>query len=184
MASRPHWIVRLVTDTDRLEANIRAAQRKIKAASEQAAQDVAAAILQRGRADIQAAGNFGTRWTEGLQAPVHVGKKIVVSVQHTVPYWRVFQTGKVIKGKPLLWIPLSHAQEAQGVSAKDYPGRLFRTTRKSDGLPLLGSVDDKEMKYFGKESVTIPKKFHLVEIAREEAQKYGALYRYNYTGHK
>jgi hypothetical protein len=98
-----------------------------------------------------------------------------------VPYWRVFQNGAIIQGKPLLWIPLSFATEAQGVSAKDYPGRLFRVDRKSGGAPLLMSADDKQPKYSGHESVRIPKKFHLVEIVTAEAKTFGALYRVEMT---
>src|SRR5262245_49600263 len=74
------------------------------------------AILTQGRQDIQSAGNFGTRWTEGLTAEIDdEGEKITLTVKHDVPYWSVFQTGKLIRGKPLLWIPLPGVNpEARG----------------------------------------------------------------------
>jgi len=37
-----------------------------------------------------------------------------------------FQFGKVIHGKPLLFIPFSFAKDAQGVNARDY-GPLFES---------------------------------------------------------
>jgi hypothetical protein len=110
------------------------------------------------------------------------GNSRTISIREAVPYWRVFQYGAVISGKPLLWIPLSFAREAQGVSAKNFPGRLFRVDRKSGGAPLLLAADDKQPKYHGQTSVRIPKKFHLVEIAQAESKTFGALYRVEMAG--
>ena len=132
-----------------------------------AAQDVADEILRFGRADIKSAGKFGSRWTEGLRAGIDVtegGGNIRINVTNTVPYWGVFEHGAVIHGKPLLWIPLSFAGIPPGTNARDF-GPLFRVDRKNGGAPLLLSVADRQPKYFGKESVTIPKKFHISEIA-------------------
>lgn len=147
----------------------------LDAINETAAQ-AAEEIETEGRADIGSAGNFGSRWTEGFTAQVgQGGGHVRISVRQEVPYWRVFQFGATIEGKPLLWIPLSFADDAQGIRAKDYPGPLFRVDRK-EGAPLLlttGGVP----KYFGKESVTIPKKFHLIEIVKEVARTMSATYR-------
>jgi hypothetical protein len=68
----------------------------------------------------------------------------------------VFQEGRVIHGKPLLWIPLSFS-DAVGIRARDY-GPLFRVDR-SGKSPLLLSPKDGEPKYSGHEQITIPKKF-------------------------
>jgi hypothetical protein len=43
--------------------------------------------------------------------------------------------------------------------------------------PLLLSARDKKPKYFGKLSVRIPKKFHILEIGREVARKLKEFYR-------
>jgi len=139
---------------------------------------VAAVLIEdRGRADIANAGNFGRRWTEGLKATVtQGGGNIRIRVTHDVEYWTVFQYGKVIRGKPLLWIPLSFADDAQGVMARDFPAPLFRVDRQGKA-PLLISADDGQPKYFGKEQVKIPKKFHLVEIAAEVSRDLGDLFR-------
>lgn len=168
----------------------RATQRagdRVREAARSAAQQAAEEIVERGRADIAAApGNWGTRWLEGLQAKVSEGGgNIRIAVSHNVPYFGVFQHGAVIQGRPLLWIPLSFADSAtmtwpgRGARARDYPGRLFRVDRKA-GAPLLLDYRTKEPQYFGKESVTIPKKFHVLEIAREVARKLKEIFRENY----
>lgn len=151
---------------------------KIRAALRAAAQDAAKQIEKEGRADISGAGNFGSRWTDGFNTEVtEGGGNIRINVTEDVPYWTVFQFGKVIRGKPLLFIPFSFAEDAQGVRARDYGGKLFRTTRKSDGLVMLMAPGKPaQAKYFGKESVTIPKKFHLIEITRSVAKRMGEFY--------
>lgn len=143
------------------------------------AHEAADEIALRGRDDIASAGNFGSRWTEGFQVKVtQGGGHTVITATMAVPYWHVFQFGNVTHGRPLLWIPLSFADDAKGVNARDYPGQLFRVDRKSGGAPLLLTPPGIP-KYFGKEFVTIPKKFHLIEIAREVAQSIGDMYRRN-----
>lgn len=127
------------------------------------ARDIA---LAHSRANISQAGRFGTRWTKGLTGEIKVkSDSIETNYRHAVPYFSVFQFGKVIHGKPLLWIPLSFAKDAQGVRARDFPGGLFRVDRKT-GAPLLLSFRTAEPKYFGIESVKIPKKFRVLEIIR------------------
>lgn len=152
--------------------------KRILAAERGAAKDVVSYVLPKGRADIRQAGKFGPRWTDGFQGKVTEGGGFIrVSFTEAVPYWRVFQYGAVIHGNPLLWIPLSFAKDAQGVNARDYPGKLFRVDRKNGGAPLLMAVGKPaQPKYFGKASVTIPKKFHLVEIIREGAKRLKEFY--------
>lgn len=156
--------------SDRLE---KAGRDAIRAA----AKTVADEIFTAGANDIKSAGKFGYRWIEGLHVDVSEGGGSVrIAVTHTVPYWRVFEYGAVIHGKPLLWIPLSFADVPKGVWARDY-GPLFRVDRKSGAAPLLFSVNDRQPKYFGKESVTIPQKFHLRDIARNAANQLPLLWR-------
>ena len=124
-------------------------------------------IEARGRADIKKGGNFGSdRWQKGLDAKVSYQSRsdLTIRLTHAVPYWRVFEYGAVIYGKPLLWIPLSFAKDAQGVMARDYPGQLFRVDRLGKA-PLL--LSDSGPKYFGKEFVSEPPKWHLREIVRK-----------------
>jgi hypothetical protein len=163
------------------------------------AKDVATEIETEGRADIERAGRFGSRWIDGFHADISEGGgQVKIDVIEDVPYWTVFEYGAVIRGKPLLWIPLPFAQDAQGIWARDYPGRLFRVdrTRQSGAgwrgqkrnpttgrfaggylAPLLLSAEDKQPKYFGKESVTIPQKFHLRPISLAAAKKLPLLFK-------
>lgn len=142
-----------------LERTLGQAARDIRVAIRQAADAASTAILDRGRADIRAAGRFGTRWTEGLTADVTEDPSTVtITVREAVPYWTVFQFGKVIRGRPLLWIP----------SGPDTPRYLFRR-----GVPpAVISV----------RQVRIPKKFHLIEIARQVGGTLGQLYKVHSAG--
>lgn len=143
------------------------------------ANDAANEIEELGRQNMASAGRFGSRWMEAWQARVTEGGGFIrIGLTHAISYWTVFQFGKVIHGKPLLWIPLSFASDAQGVMARDYPGPLFRVERFGKA-PLLLTTGG-EPKYFGKESVTIPKKFRLLEIAAEVSRRMGDIYRRNF----
>jgi hypothetical protein len=160
---------------------------EVREAMRGAASDAAVEIEARGEADIEAGGNFGERWSDALSADVTEGGgniRISVGFKSTDPTvdvaWPVFEYGATIKGKPLLFIPLPGVPS--GLWAKDYPDPLFRTVRKSDGLVLLGSTVDGKMKYFGKEQVTIPQKWHLREIVRKVAGEMRELVRDRFKG--
>lgn len=139
---------------------------------------VAERIETRGRNNMRRAGNFGSaRWQEGFRALVSYRSRtnIRIRITHAVSYWRVFQHGARIRGNPLLWIPLDFAADAKGILARNYPGRLFRVDRQGKAPLLL--TDGGKPKYFGKESVRIPKKFRLIEISREVFRSLPAIYR-------
>jgi hypothetical protein len=175
--------VRAYVDDARVGALFQRSSQRLERAGRDAirwsANEVAEEILRVGRLDIQGAGNFGTRWTEGLEAGVTVtegGGNVRINVTHSVGYWGIFEHGAVIHGRPLLWLPLSFANIPQGVSARDF-GPLFRVDRKSGAAPLLLSFADRQAKYVGKSQVTIPKKFHLTEIAKRAAARLPLLWK-------
>jgi hypothetical protein len=149
----------------KLRKNLAGLHDRFQAAFSAAMNMAASMIKQRGDADIQSAGKFGQRWTAGLHVSVEGNglRNMRISMYHDIDYAGIFQTGGVIRGNPLLWIPLSFS-DAKGTQASEYGGGLFTVNRKSGGPPLLFSMADKLPKYFGIESVTIPKKFHLGEI--------------------
>jgi hypothetical protein len=150
---------------------------QINSAARGAAEDVVEYVVPRAREDISQAGRFGSRWTQGFTGKVtEGGGNVKVSFSEVVPYWRVFEFGAVIHGRPLLWIPLSFAKDAQGIRARDYPGKLFRVDRKAGGAPLLLGGNPATPKYFGIASVTIPKKFHLRDIIRDGARQLKLFY--------
>lgn len=157
-----------------LDAKAEEIKQRTQKALAVATQKLADNIQQKGRDDISGAGKFGTRWTQGFTATVDgEGNARTIVLRHAVAYWRVHQYGALIRGQPLLWIPLREGDPR----ARDFPGRLFRVDRKGGGAPLLMSADDKQVKYTGHESVRIPKKFHLVEIAHAETKTLGALFK-------
>jgi hypothetical protein len=143
------------------------------------AQQAAEEIQNRGRADIAAAGNFGTRWTDAFKTDVTFsGDVITIKATFRGPGWRKFQTGREMRGKPLLWIPLSFSN-ARGIRAKNFPGKLVRVDRAGGKPPLLISAIDHKPKYVGKDVIRIPKLFHLVEIVADVAESFGAIFHYN-----
>ena len=96
-------------------------------------------------------------------------------ITHAVKYWKVFEEGRVIFGKPLLWIPLSFSTAGHlGVRARDFPGKLFRVNRKGKA-PLL--MNEQGPQYFGKERVRIPRKWHLRDIVKRIARNMRQYYR-------
>ena len=156
------------TAGETLRRNMTSNSAKSQAAMRGTAQDVSQEILQRGRTDIQQAGRYGSRWTQGLQAQVTStgGGDFKIEVTHSLPYFSFYLKGGVIKGNPLLWLPFSFAGLEKGQTPRDLTGTLFRVDRRS-GDPILVSKVDRQPKFLGKTSVTIPKKFHTIEIIRQ-----------------
>lgn len=152
-------------------------------AAQAAAQKAAADLITEGKSDMAGSGNFSSdRWQNGLQALVSFQSRSDINIRftHKVPFWRVFEFGATIQGKPLLWIPLSFAEDAQGVRARDYSGDLFRVDRGGRAPLLMASMgkgQPAQAKYFGKESVTIPQKFHLRNVARSVASRLSSYYK-------
>lgn len=167
--SGPNLVAALAQTTRKASAQTR---KKMAGAMREAEK----AILVQGRQDIQSAGNFGPRWTEGLRGEIDEAEdKVTLTVTHSVPYWSVFQSGKLIRGQPLLWIPLP------GVDPSER-GDFFQTSKK--GNLLLFKREGREITpvRVGKESVNIPKKFHLVEICKDVAGTLGQLYKLYQAG--
>jgi hypothetical protein len=157
-------------------------ERAFKAA-QAAAQHCATDMVEQGKQDMKSAGNFGSeRWQAGLHAYVSYSGRAEINIRftHEVKYWRVFEYGAIIRGKPMLWIPLQFATDAKGLRARDYPKQLFRVERAGKA-PLLmtpgGKGQPAEAKYFGKEEVTIPKKFHLREVAKTASRNLPQYYK-------
>jgi hypothetical protein len=138
---------------------------------------VASLLKQTADADIASAGNFGERWTDGLKVNVDgAGANMRLYMTHDIDYAPIFETGGVIEGKPMLWIPLS-GTDAAGIRASAFPGGLFSPRKqRASGRPLLFSVTDKKPRYFGIESVTIPRKWHLAEDVGTVMSNYRSIF--------
>lgn len=150
---------------------------KQRRAEQVAARQAAEQIEIQGRANIRAGGNFGSpRWQQGFRAKLSTtAGNIVIRITHAVRYWKVFEEGRTIRGKPLLWIPLSFSTAGRlGVRARDFPGKLFRVNRPGKA-PLL--MNEQGPQYFGKASVRIPRKWRLRVIVKQVARQMRAFYK-------
>jgi hypothetical protein len=154
-------------------ARMRGVLSAVARASSTATRQTAKTIKQRGAADIAASGKFGVRWQDGLQVEAEPASgnfiNNTITISHDQKGARNFEFGATIFGNPTLWIPLSFADP--NASAKSFPGGLFQVTRKGGLPPLLLSVKDRKPKFVGKHSVTIPRKWHLRDIAADAMAK-------------
>jgi hypothetical protein len=179
MALKPKFTVKV--DEPKWLQMIRDKQRPVATAAVQALRDVAADAVQEGRADIAAAGSGFThaKWLSGLQyksvdyqtqggEPSLEARAIVF---HTYGIAGVFESGATIHGKPLMWLPTTPGAARISKSRKKL---VFATVK---GTPLAFDATDKDRHrkplYIGVPQVTIPKKFHIVEIVKKNAAKLG-----------
>jgi hypothetical protein len=135
-------------------------------------------IKSEADADISSAGNFGPRWTDGLHVNIEgAAPNMRLYMTHDVPYAGIFETGGTIEGNPKLWIPIPGTDAAmERARAMDYPGGVRGGRGGNRARPLLFSVTDHKPKYFGVDSVTIPKKFHLAEDVNNVMSNYRSVF--------
>jgi hypothetical protein len=161
-----------------LKSNMDKAGQMVKNAARAASQTAAETIVTRGRADIGAAGRFGSNWTNALNSQVsEEGDKINIVTTMTggppVSFWKVFEFGATISAKNasgLMWIPFDRENKTW---PRDYPGPLFRIGR------ALFDSETKRPMYLGTPSVHIPQKFHLRDIIKQVAKELNAFYAAN-----
>lgn len=166
----------------KFKQNLAGLQERFTKALTAAANMAASMILDRARADIASSGNFGDTWISGLKVGVEGSslKNMRISMTHDDPRAKIFENGGTIKGKPLLWIPLS-GTDAVGTKAGDYGG-LYSVNNPRQRHPLLFSIKDKQPKYFGIEQVTIPKKWHLAEVQKSVMANFRQLFDQAFRG--
>lgn len=146
--------------------------KRTAAATQVATQRAATEIEDQGRDNIRAAGS-STTLQDGFHTEV---RDTTINVKHDAPFWLAFEEGRTVQGRPMLWIPLSFATEAQGVKARNFPQPLFRLDRPGKAPLLLTKADRKPM-YFGKTSITIQKKWNLRSIVRRIADQMDQFYK-------
>ena len=162
--------VRLITQPikPQIDEAIEQTRQRVTTAAAGAVELFAENVQREGRADIAAAGRFSGDWISGFTYTIS-GEKGVKTVvfKHSKRLWRVFQKGAVLRGNPILWIPVDPGDPR----AKQYPGRLFKVKgRTKRDTPILMS-DDGRVRYIGIKSARIKRKFHLLKIIRDEARK-------------
>lgn len=133
-------------------------------------------ILNRGKSDIASAGKYGPRWVQGLKGSI-TGRgtnKTIITIKHDIPYYPFLNKGGLIKGNPILWLPMPGTPV--GVPPRNYPGKLVRVAKRG-ATPVLIDPVQKQVKYFGKKSVRISQKFHINEIIRQVQSEFPAEYK-------
>jgi hypothetical protein len=155
---------------------IRDKEHPVAAAAVAALRETASEAVDDGRKDIAAAGpGFRhAQWVSGLRFRMlgatkdgepSLDAKAIISHQYGIA--GVFEYGATIHGKPLLWIPTKHGAPTPGKSGKTLVSATVR------GQPMLFDASDhdphRKPLYIGVRSVTIPKKFHITQIAEQHA---------------
>lgn len=153
-----------------LARNMERSAQNVRKAMMGAANIAAKEIERRGRADIAGGGNFGSAWTNAFNAIV-ASEEDAVTITATmggdppVAYWKIFEYGATISAKNpsgLMWIPFDRENKTW---PRDYGGSLFRIGN------ALFDKQTREPMYLGTPSVTIPQKFHLVDVIRGVAKE-------------
>lgn len=151
-------------------------RRVIAVAAATALRETAANVVRDGRRDIRASGRFGSAWQKGLKARFEgidrAGKASLDSkaiIFHSRGLAGVFEHGANIQGRPLLWIPTTPGAPPASRSGKKL------TSATVGGRPMLFDANDRDRErkplYIGVPSVHIPKKWHILEIAKKHAAK-------------
>jgi hypothetical protein len=174
---------RAKVDTPKWVKMIREKQYPVAEAAVAALRDVAAMSVQEGRADIAAAGpNFRGNWQERLQYLTFDTKdetggpslKARAVIFHKYGIAGVFEYGATMHGRPLIWIPFIRGAPPINKSGKKL---TFATV---NGTPLAFDANDRDRHrkplYHGAKQVTVPKTFHVTEIAKANWEKLGALF--------
>lgn len=120
----------------------------IAKAATMAMTQVANNIKADGRANIIGAG-FSKRWANAFRVNVYPkgqnSANAAALVYHKIPYADLFETGGMIGGSPLLWLPLPNAPKGRGgrrISASEYRkeiGHPLYSIKRPGKPPLLGA---------------------------------------------
>jgi hypothetical protein len=146
-----------------------------------ALRETAANSVFEGRRNIASAGRFGRNWQRDLQfRMIGTGLETKAIVFHKSALATVFESGATIRGRHLLWIPVTPGMPPPRRSGK----RL--TFARVRGHALLFDADDRDRHrrplYFGVPVVTIRKKWRITEIVEEQVKKFAALFHKFFRG--
>jgi hypothetical protein len=151
------------------------ANKRMVAALNKTAAQITTELRARGRADLKTAGKFAA-WAFKVSNRKQGTDRLITTTTNFVA--ESLELGRTIKGRPLLWIPLSTQKDATRVLMRNYPGKLIRVERPGK-LPLMVLSGGGPVKYFGKTQVVMPKKLHLRQIGRDIMNRAPAMYSNN-----
>ena len=151
---------------------------EIKQASAGAVQDAANLAVMQGRANIASAG-FSRRWEFGLTRifyPTEAGDP-AARVFHHMALAGVFERGVTIAGRPLLWLPIEKNLPGGVRSPRKY-GRELVSVNVAGKPPLLFDKFDRQRGplFVGVRTATIRKRFDLMRIFSEAADRLGEFF--------
>lgn len=151
--------------------------RKIAEAEQAAVKEAADLAVEKGQANIASAG-FSGRWQRAFTSRFYPNKGInpAALIFHAIPLASVFETGITIQGRPLLWLPLH-----PGLPSPSAYGRRLVSVNIAGKPPLLFDADNRQRGplYFGTSAVTIEKKFNLLAIIANAAERMREFYERN-----
>jgi hypothetical protein len=158
---------------------------KILKAAAAAVDDAAQLAVKQGRANIASAG-FPTRWQNALAYGTDKrGDPSAPSatIFDRIGFASVFETGKTISGKPLLWLPIEANLPAGVKSPKKY-GKKLVSVNVAGKPPLLFDASDRKRGplFVGVSRVNIRKRFDLRHIITEAAGQMGEFYQERLKG--
>lgn len=158
--------------------------------------DAAKLAVQAGRRSI-AAGGFGSKWQNALQAKVYPPKGASLSpaaeVYSKIKYAGTFEYGRTIAGRPLLWVPLDNAPIGRGgkrMSPAEFVrgGGVLYSINHPGHAPLLAAMlrgrGGRKLVplYAGVPSITDPKKFDILAAVEGVRSQLPSLYEKHLAG--
>lgn len=174
-----------VSIPDPWRQTIRERQQPIADAAVAALRETARISVQAGRQNIASAGHFGLNWQRDLQFRMQnetsgglASLDATAIIFHKSSLAPIFETGKTIQGKPLLWIPLNPGMPSLARLRRQGKRLTFATVH---GTPLAFDADDRDRHrrplFFGVPSARIRKIWRITEIVQENVALFASVFR-------
>lgn len=153
----------------------------VTTAAQAALKEVGKVAVKEGRTSIRSAGRFHGPWVSGFRNRFYKNRGLdaALLVYHKIGLASVFETGKVIAGRPLLWIPLGRrvgfGKGARSPRALISAGKKLVKVERPGKRPLLVESGGAPL-FVGVERVSIRKRFNLLAIIRRAADRMAEFY--------
>jgi hypothetical protein len=146
----------------------------------EAVNQMAKTVRDRARQDVAGGLHNSGRFVRGTNVKVDkIEGGYSVDVIQRPSFAKVWEFGGVSRGNPYLWLPAPGNRALK----RNYKGKLIRPKgrrilvaavpgTKVTGMAGTGTTQRGDIKYVGISSITNRKRFHLSQIATEEANKF------------